>query len=353
MRAGVARCRRPLQLVLLLGMVAGCSGGSDPLLPDERRYLDRLAGVLPHGEHSVALQVPPFEPLPRPRALRFDAPRDTVDVLAFLRLHRCDLGGLVGLRNSSLGRVQTPSQRFAYEAALIAGLTRCSAADDDPDLQALLARKRKGWPQVVFNALFAGDEFRAFVATGQGPSRTAEDVVDAGRVAATLRALGTLAAANPASVDTGVLEPLLRDLRFLSLAGQQRRAWRRQTIWLAEAARRLDGAATTLCRNGRPTPRARNALNVFQRYYVGPLQGVLADGAQPDRGWLRELHRLVAAATLAGAPAQRLRDWHQSVFDTADQSEYGRWRTALDAHTRGWQRLLAGCGLAPRPAPLA
>jgi len=270
-----------------------------------------------------------------------------------LAVHRCALGPLVAARNGGLGRVHTPSQRYLYDLELLAGLGACESASD-----VLLQLKRKRTselPVSAFNALFAGEEWHDFATPAAARSET---IQDSGGLSRTLaRLFVTLSLRSDDKQHTSAFEDDLSVLRFSRALGEQRRAWRAQSQVLEVATRMLNRARDENpgCRNGAPTEAGRIRRNVFDIYYAQGYQPQIAAQAQPDRGWLLQLVRLLDATLLdllQTPQAQRVAQWHAQVLGTQTDQEFGRWQAAVADHTQAWQWQLRACGLLPVPTSL-
>ena len=108
----------------LILCLAGCApAGPDEVLADYLERVARVTGSAPRLESPG-----PRPSYPARRALRVEVPGRSIDVGEFFDLHGCDMGALVGFRNSPLGRVQTASQRLGYEAAWLPAACRCRVA---------------------------------------------------------------------------------------------------------------------------------------------------------------------------------------------------------------------------------
>lgn len=321
--------------MLCVMVVAAC--GPSPQEPEAARYLQRLGGALGVDLAPVAQADGP--PWPLRRDLLVELPRMDIDVVEFFELHGCDLGSLVGFRNSPLGRTQTASQRLGYEAALLGALHRCGAAAPEW-LVELGQRKSARLPALYWNALFAGDEFR--IAAGASLPEPATDL------AVLLRSLRDhREAIGRDAFDPAAFERTLAGLSVGSWVGHARRSWRAWRAHLDAARVALDEQARRVCRNGRPTPRSRILGNVFARYYVAGLQPKLAERMGAHEAWIRELATF--ADELDGTATPAFRDWFAHVLDPdAPSSEWRRTRTAVVAHAEAWQRLFATCGIDPR-----
>ncbi|MEM7219137.1 MAG: DUF3080 family protein [Pseudomonadota bacterium] len=348
-------------------------------------YLTRLARVL---EQPLVLVDPaPLAPYPRLPAEALEPGDLSINMLEFFDLHRCDLGGLVGFRNSGLGRLQVPTERWLYELQLLDGVSRCPGFDRD-----LAAQLRARLPDTRLRALLVGEDWRAFVSVDQTLLDSSDVGVDGGGMERTLQTLSGLVSRGALTgaevVDTRLrLNETLGSLRFGRALGRTRVAWSRQHRLHASALRMLTHAEP-LCRSGQPTPRGRIARTVLLERYAARIQPPLAQLPGAGRGWLVSLSDFVAivsrpiqkscvqtdalqAETRAGtralgadrtedtrirAPDTRqalerfscvLSDWHAGIVAPKAASEVSQLSAVVTAHTREWQRLLRACGLEP------
>jgi len=343
-----------LSPVVLSMALAGCD--SAPSI--HTTYLERLGSALELEFEPMVVE--PLTLFPASNTLVIERPAEKIDLLDFLQVTRCDMGALVGARNSSLGRVQSASQRWLYDTALVQGLRGCGELN--PQLRALVERRQAELASAAFNALFTGKEWHAFATP---PLATTGEPFDAATVERALLSLTAMVTAvserSSAVVVMQSLEDDLANLRFSAALGEQRRAWAEQAATLETATQMLHQALeiNPACRNGKPTPRGRIRQNVFEQFYVNALQPELARQGQADRGWVRAIATLVAEVLDANRsvavnqstplPGQLLvvERWHKQVLGTHPQSEFGRWKAAIMAHSRAWQRQLGVCGLMP------
>ena len=103
--------------------LVGCSASEPGLarLPEaHQQYLIRLARVLEKDLSPIDWYV--LAAPPRARQLLEPITEQQIDWLDLLTLNQCELGPLIGYRNSGLGRVLTTSERWLYETQL---LERC------------------------------------------------------------------------------------------------------------------------------------------------------------------------------------------------------------------------------------
>jgi len=314
------------------------SGACQPESPDAA-FADYLARVsrLTEGEVTVA------EPRPGPRypprrALELDLPRRTIDVGEFVELHGCDMGALVGYRNSPLGRTQGASQRLGYEAAWLAAVDACGA-DAADWLADMKADKRRRLPALFWNATFAAAEMRTALGGAAAPAH--------GDLADLVRGLNdSYDRVLQGGFDLGAFERLLGRLQQGRWLGPARRDWSRWRRYLDAAAQMLHAAAPDMCLTGRPTPRARRLQTVFRKFYVGGIQPRLALAMRRHEAWITELARLLGRLEAVRPPA--FDAWYGRVLspDNAD-SEWRRTQRAVVAHAEAWQRVFARCAIDP------
>lgn|GEM_PF-3001993 len=330
-------------------IVGGCGSTSDP----GRLYLERLAGALGQSAGDYPLSSTKESPLalfPRGDELLITRAERKLSILNLLEVHRCDLGSLVGARNSGLGRVHTPSQRFLYDLELFAGLKACKSAGDA--LRSIETERGAELPISAFNALFAGEEWHNFVTP---PAAAPAAGFDSGSLARALASLLPLLSLEPADQAARAnFEEHLSVLRFSRALGEQRRSWMQQSRVLETATQMLLRAQVENpgCRNGTPTEAGRIRRNVFETYYAQGYQPQLAVQAQPDRGWLALVSQLLNATLdriRHTSQGRRVARWHAQVLGADRDQEFGRWKAAIDGHTQAWQWQLRACGLLPVP----
>jgi hypothetical protein len=315
-------------------LLAGCQDHShEGLLED---YVTRIARV---SRTDTALPAArPLPPYPPRRALTLDIPRRNIDVVEFLELHGCDMGALVGLRNSPLGRLQSASQRLGYETAWLAAAERCGvdAAEWMTDMG---SGKREWLPALFWNATFGAEEMRVAVGASAPPAK--------GDLADILRGLSdSLTRVEEGGLVVDDLERLLGRLRQGSWVGPARRDWSLWRRYLDAASAMLAGAAPRVCLNRKPTPRTDRLRNVFMKLYVQQIQPELARRLGEHEGWLVEVARL--SHRLRPVQPAAYRNWFRVVLSPhRPESEWRRTRQAVVAHAEAWKALFANCNVEP------
>jgi hypothetical protein len=327
------RLVRSLGLFLLV-MIGGCG----PVTPEAvlEEYVVRVGRVV---EATAPVAPPPaLARYPERRVLAVAIPERTVGLMSFFELHGCDMGGLVGYRNSPLGRIQSDSQRLGYEAAWLAAAEACDGGAE-AWLTELVADKRLAFPALFWNATFAAGEMR--VALGLAARPATDDFADL------LRQLNDAwSALQVGEFEVDVLERVLGALRQGSWAGPARRDWALWRSHLDAVAGLLDQAMPRICLNGQPTPRSRRLYNVFLGFYIEQIQPELALSMRAQEAWIAELERL--ADRLDAVQPGAYRAWFSEVLAPGQPgSEWRRTQASVLNHAQAWQRLFAHCGIEP------
>lgn len=338
-------------LLVLLGACADASDGST-------QYLTRLARVLDRPVPQPA--VLPVVSYPDRRALRLPYSEASLDWLEFARLHRCDMGDLLGYRNSGLGRVMGALERYRYEQAWAQVAERCArdpALAAGPATQALLARLRQEKARDArlawWNLVFAGPELQRWWRP-RGAADWSSAEVARPTAATALLALRQYEPppvgqdeAVPGAVIASSLAPLGQQLAVLAEAtggGAALERWARAAMLLRQATTLLAGASARLCRNGQPTPSAQRLKNVFRKFYVAQLQGELALATNADRPWVEQFNAMVARNEALLPPV--FARWHEATLSLSNEgSLWLATRQAFRNHSEAWQGFAKGCGL--------
>lgn len=127
--------RQPLTKALsLVAVVFVLSGCSDPALSLMDDYAARLARTL-----ELEFQDPApldLQPLPSITTTRADIAETSITLVELVATRTCGLDLLLGERNSSLGKVMSPSQRLKYELEFLKQVQPCLTNPAiTPDLQ--------------------------------------------------------------------------------------------------------------------------------------------------------------------------------------------------------------------------
>ncbi|WP_111657345.1 DUF3080 family protein [Isoalcanivorax indicus] len=350
--------RTAVDVSLLVGfalLASACQpGGPEALWQDYLQRLERLADL--RAEPAPPISATRY---PRSRDVRQPIPELRTGMRRYFGLAQCDMMGLVSARNSSLGRLQTASLRFAYELDFIRQAETCLIEDrlaEREDLDAWLTEisrlKRESLPALYWNATLGSQEMASFFTTTARPAdagtladlTTVETLFDRMALTASQLTGDTLPA------DVGVLEQDIAHLAHSDTGGRILQGLALATGELQRSASLLEQVDTArLCPDQRPSEQARYFNNVFTAVYGERVQPWLADLDRANRRLVQAVARL-ADALPADSPA--FDAWHHRHLDP-DGPLQQAWHAAMQRHTRAWQHLLGDCGMPPgaHPAP--
>ena len=341
----------------LLGMLAalmGCSSGDNAqtMLDD---YVWRVSNVL--DTQTPSTQRPRAISVPRIRERRLATSEFKIDLLDFLSMQGCDLGYLLGYRNSSLGLVMPTSQRLVYEVNFVRIAQQCLPELEQSDstfateLKDILRQKRNELPRHIWNAIFAGPEFAELMSTSTTLAETgAEDASDAALQAILeIESLTMALLPNESELllDDKKLESALAIIHRNPATGRALLRFQALTSSLDATRSMLERAIADkrLCPMGKTTPRGQYLRNVFDLYYAGKVQPYVVLAYRTDRELLEALNRIRRALDVEiSAPMQRY--WAQTLSLGAG-SLFGDLDSALNRHTLAWQQALGACQLMP------
>lgn len=333
--------------LLLCAVLVGACGSSDYADAGHyENYLERLAtqlGDLPKTDE------PSLQSFPTQRELSLAIERQVIDVTEFARLHACDLGDLVGERNSPLGRVAGPVALLVQDQRWLRLGPGCVAQGQDW-LTDVLSAKERSLPQRFWNAVLAGDEFGRVMSTAQplggsareearsqqSPARGLRDLLDHQQALAAL------------TLNESLLNGTLKELAQGESIGGMRQRWRLLRVSLRRAANGLNRESERLCRNNKPTPKAKILRQVFDTHYVNDLQPQFAAHYGADQATVQALRQL--QQRLAEVAPEGFTQWYAATLDPQNpEAEWQRTQTALRGHALAWQRLWTRCGMPLSP----
>lgn len=333
-------------LLLCSVLVGACGSGDYADAGRYANYLERLAsqlGDLPNVDE------PALQSFPTQRELSLAIERQVIDVAQFARLHACDLGDLVGERNSPLGRVAGPVALLVQDQRWLRLGPACVSQGQDW-LVEVLAAKERSLPKRFWNAVLGGDEFNRVMSTAQSLGNSVGG--EAGEQQSPARALRDLLDDHQALGALALNESLLND-RLKALAqgesiGGMRQRWRSLRLNLRRAASGLNRESERLCRNNTPTPKAKILRQVFDTQYVNDLQPQFAAHYGADQATVQALRQL--QERLAEVAPENFSQWYAVTLDPENpEAEWQRTQVALRDHALAWQRLWTHCGMPLSP----
>lgn len=339
--------------VLLMLSLAGCSR-EDTLDYRYQDYLERIENVL---ERSAEPARPlPVIAYPPRRARLLQIPPFEQGLMEVWDFERCGLMPLINKRNSNLGRVLRPSQRYLYENQLWQLLQSCYRdrmrwQDEDPDfvqrVEALYQHKQQIQPLIVHQLLFAAEELEVQFSQSLRPfspdARPEYNTLAAALVYLTrLQSAPFATAADPAQLEQQLqlihAQPLLHSLlKSLQISTQG----------LNRVAELLENQLEQrpVCLNNNPTPKARILFNVLQKFYLQSLQPVIAHHSRMANQLLPAGNRLLAGSGQYTPGTEQFRKkW---LDQNAPDGLWQRFQQANQRHTKAWNTLLRQCNLFP------
>lgn len=298
-----------VSLVAVVFVLTGCSDPAISLMDD---YTSRLSRTL-----TLELQDPApldLQPLPSITATRADITDINITLVELVATRACGLDVLLGERNSSLGKVMTPSQRLKYELAFLKQVQPClNNPDLAPDLQQKLAviasdktaQIDKHWQ----NFLLQDETLRQQL----HPSRSLSEPNSVAGVAETMQALHSLLALQKSiakqnwqqATDINP-EQALAALYKANTLSQLQQSLRFSQNWLQSLNQQLEQLdLKVVCPAGKHSDKADILNTILLQYFIGKVQLYLAqvDGAYQQLYPL--LQQLYQGTALARPISQR------------------------------------------------
>ena len=339
---------RALCIVAMLAS-SGCAP-ADPASAMLAEYEQRVARVLDATPRERPL--PDLAPWPRMRERTLAVPTQRTGLGGFLRLHRCDLGSLIGERSSQLGRVMSAPVRLNYEHRFLVAAEHClEQLAGDPEraalreqLETIVAEKRRVLPIWAWNATLGGDALAAAHSLDAVPLNSTE-AQEAGR--SEIAALYALSARLPNLGQPGLARAHwsapFETLSRSTFPGRLRRSAQVLAHHLDGVAELLESreAQRSLCPQGSATRDADILWNLFRGYHAEEVQPYLVAVSRARRAWQAALGTLGDAQRVE-PPAEFekvLFDPNSGVWPDLDR--------ARERHVAAWRLVLSNCGLLP------
>jgi len=344
----MSRGQKVWSLLLILLLLSGCLG--DPTPEGFEDYVLRLSRSLDQSLAKAKRSTVELAAMPAPAELREPtAVRESIDLVDLIALNACELGQVVARRNSSLGKVSPPSQRLIYHLDFLRTAPNCISWLRDQGerelataLQAAWIGKRERLPQLIWQGLFTGQEFRAFwqrphylegYPEGVGPELIAHITLLDRWVQQWL--------SGDYRVESRNLELLLAQIARGD-GGRLIEALAVQSGALARANRLIDQrlARRPVCFAGKRSNEAEIFQNVVTRFWLGDLQRWSAAVNQRYFQLLPAIDALEQRLA-PGEPAP-YRHWRVARNDAL-----AGWAAAPAGHIAAIKRIYAQCGLLP------
>jgi len=328
--------------------LVGCQGSSDisdslkAYVKDLNRY-EQLTIEEP-AKRFPAYYLPSYK-LKQQSLTQFD-----IGLIDFLSLQHCDLGFLVGEKNSVLGKVMPNSQQLLYEVRVIKALNECDAASSSlQDKLSLVARvKRQELNKVYANAVFNSKETDVFYSFSNGylPLSENQSSFQALRISLDkLARLGEMIEAEQSAASilkSGLLDDFESHFKVIhdsEYAGRLILSLLLLTDYLAKVADHLSVLETdsAFCRGPMVFLKQQ-----FKTHYLERIQPYMARINRTAYEVLTSLSVIELNAAPSGA---ELASFLQQ-FSMKNESEIWRlYQMSAQQHATQWNRLLRGCHL--------
>jgi hypothetical protein len=264
-----------------------------------------------------------------------------IGLLDFLSLQQCDVGIVVGRKNSILGKVMPDSQRFLYELDIIRAIESCNIDDETlaNELQLVAQKKRLELPIAFGNAIFNGEESKEFFSLSNGffplndKTENQQELLNAlNRLVDIGERLATLP-----DVNSDVFENDLKILMNSEYAGKLLYTLTQLTKFLSLVSEQVGALDKEVC--GAPILYLKQQFDIHYVEKIQPYMGRLNRSAYQVLPLLNRLAELSSSFTL-----EMTRFVNQ--FSLEDKSsEWHRYQNASQLHAQKWSALFSSCSV--------
>ncbi|MDF3127135.1 DUF3080 family protein [Rheinheimera sp. 1928-s] len=326
---------KALSLLAVVFVLSGCSDPAQSLMDDYAKRLGRTLALEIQDPAPLDLQ-----PLPSITETRAEIVESRITMVELVATRACGLDLLLGERNSSLGKVMSPSQRLKYELELLKQVQPCLTNPDiAPDLQQKLsglalektAQIDKHWQ----NFLQQDETLRQQL----HPSRSLSEPNSVAGVVETMQALHLLLALQKSIVQQNWQqassinpEQALEALYKANTLSQLQQSLRFSQHWLQSLNQQLEQLdLKAQCPVGKSSNKADILNTILLQYFIAKVQLYFAqiDGAYQQLYPL--LQQLYQGTALVRPIQQRL-----EVPNTALKAE-------LKRHVIWWKEVQQHC----------
>ncbi|MDF2177604.1 DUF3080 family protein [Aliiglaciecola sp. CAU 1673] len=311
----------------------------EPALPKLlNTYGTRLATLL-EANAPPCCNTPSLPSIP---TLENSAKEVTIELRTFYALRHCDVYSLVAERNTALGKLQSPSQRYLYELALLQGLARCQSQLNDNNIKAeidtWIEQKQTQLP-LSFANLMHSTEIRHSLALGNGYIDGEEDGLS--QSMAGYQYLQSLRDPGPGWENNHKLETHLQQLQRQALPARMFRS----SLLISEQLERITAMLheqAPQCSTPQEKQKAEYLVNVFKLFFI--------DSLQPMAGKLNHYHHqlipVLKKLTADNPNLGPLQLWIAARY----QQDFSNYQDQWQKHVQWWQAFLKRCELkAPFP----
>ncbi len=332
--------------ILTVSYLTGCFGPRT-LNDSLQDYRARLAYVLDTSLPDI--NPPPLAPLADSALLKYTLDGVVINLRDFYALQECELGRVVALRNTALGKSQLASQRLVYESKLLVALSKCTETvqDSDPTLASTLAtwhrQKQSDFSLSWANVIQTSQELRLALNNPQH-LLWVEDNRDAVASINSLYYLDGLLHYAQSRVSTPIESAELeQQLNIIRSARLPATLWQTQ-LTLSAVLTQLNARLPALledvpCPEGRPSEKAKILRNVFYLFFIEEIQ--------PVGSLLNQYHYKLSPLWTRWSESEELHPAFKHYLAEYTKSSYDNYRAAMQAHVTLWQTFLGRCHLSP------
>ena len=320
-------------MLLVTFALASCSDRQQ-LERDLAKFQQRTAAVL---ESAPPQQAPlPLLSYPSAAQTRITVEQINLRLTDFYALQGCPVTTLIAQRNTALGKVQLPSQRYVYEVNLIAGLKDCISQQDEDakklPLNHWLAAKQRQLPKIWADMIQNSAEIKRTLSTNDGfIEGTAKD-----NFSAYYQALLFLSELKRApSAEIGLIEQHLQALHRTPLLSRMAHTQNLLSARLTQTTDWLEAETTELsCDRPSKKQQITRLENVFNHYFVNQIQAVAAKLNEYHYKLAPLLNTLIASGELSPEFVKLL---------TNQQQSFKNYQQAMSEHIIIWQSIFKTC----------
>ncbi|WP_342807944.1 DUF3080 family protein [Alteromonas sp. M12] len=273
---------------------------------------------------------------PSSQQMKLDIPETTMNLRDFYALKHCPVFTLIAQRNTALGKVQLPSQRFAYEVKLIQGLNECLQQTDDEQQQQQLTQwledKYQTLPKVWAQMVLSSAEIRRSLSTNS----TLFTQISNEQLRSYQASLSLIVNLySPTMTDIDGLEAALNTLRQQPLPAQIWYTQNQLSFWLNNLADRLQSEfAKISCQSASSAEQIANLKLIYEQNFIADILPVI--------GRLAEVHHMLEPnfKTLRNNPVL-LEPFKKFLIQRKLESE--NYLNARHKHEKVWQNLFIKC----------
>ncbi|MBJ7537025.1 DUF3080 domain-containing protein [Marinomonas sp. C1424] len=292
----------------------------------------------------ISIHVPPVvmpKSLPSLRDRQQRLTQFDIGLLDFLSLQHCDVGLIVGQKNSILGKVMPDSQRFLYELTIIGAIESCDIKNAEllAELRQVAKQKRRELPKAFSNAIFHGPESSEFFSLSNGFIPMNYSTANEHKLLSSLNQLVDIAhqLEQLPEVDGEIFEASLKVLSDSEYAGRALYSFMQITRYLNQVSERLILLDDLVC--GAPLTYLKRQ---FKRHYVDVIQPYMA---RLNRS-AYQVFPLMNQLSKEGIPlSKELKGFLDQFSFSEKNSVWHQYQQASQHHAKAWSELFVRCAV--------